>query len=125
MSSNEDLAAGFYTATRNDGSIECEGFDSCTFSLQRVSIVSGNPVSKGDRNSWGGQLFSIFVDSTGNGLDGRPVSRNDSVTIGEERAVPRIECKSAGTERGLESDECTFILTTPSGAIAESQEGGG
>ena len=64
-------------------------------------------MSKGDRNYWAGQLFSIFVSYSGGDID-NPGTRDAAVVIGKKGVVPNIECKNAGTERGLEVAQCTF-----------------
>lgn len=108
-SSNEEMEEKLYKAQRNDGSIECNDSDECTFNLKKAKIVKGQPVLKGDQNTWAGQMFSIFVGRSGSALGGNQ-SQHDSVVIGKKDTVPSIECKVGPSERGLETAECVFNI---------------
>jgi len=112
LSSEEELADDVLKTKRNDGRIECKGNDSCTFRLERVSIVAGKPVSTGDRNYWGGTLFGKFAKVNGDAISGN-YSRENVAIIGKKGTVPFIECKPGGQQpmgMGLSAETCTFHL---------------
>jgi hypothetical protein len=108
VSTREELEAQLYKAKRNDGTITCTNRESCTFKL-RVLVVDGKPVSKGDRNTWAGQLKATFAEPIGDALGGGQ-GQAAEINIGDPAKKIYIACMDDGAERGLATAACTFHL---------------